>query len=40
MSDDERERIEQAAKVCRQNVAQFVRDASLDRADQTLDGDS
>ena len=40
LSPSERERVEQAAKVCRQNLAEFVRDATLDRADQALSRDS
>lgn len=37
VSQEERDRIEKAAKVNRQSLSQFQRDALLDRADQTLD---
>lgn len=36
VSQVERDRIEQAARVNHQSLSQFQRDALLDRADQTL----
>jgi uncharacterized protein (DUF1778 family) len=37
LSPAERERVEQAARLNRQSLSDFQRDALLDRADQTLD---
>lgn len=37
LSPSERERVERAAKVNRQSLSDFQRDALLDRADQSLD---
>ena len=39
VSQEERERIERAARVNRQSLSQFQRDALLNLADQTLDAE-
>lgn len=36
LSPEERERVEQAARVTHQSLSQFQRDALLDRADEAL----
>jgi uncharacterized protein (DUF1778 family) len=39
LSREERERLEEAARLNRQSISEFVRDAIADRADATLDED-
>lgn len=39
ISREERQRLEEAARVNRQTLSDFLRDAGADRADETLDPD-